>query len=153
MSLDGKLILAVRALHTFGHSTALVLLAIYLDLQGFSLVELGLLLTIGSSGAAFWALIAGLVGDAVGRRRLLIVTGLLMSLMGCVLIMSRSFPLLATAVFLGSFSVMASASGAMGPLEQASLPATAPPERRTDTFALYGRDGCFVPVMRRGWCV
>ena len=63
-------------MRTFVHSAASVLLAIYLDLQGFSLVEIGLFLTIGSTGAAFWALVTGLVGDTLGRRRLLTVMGL-----------------------------------------------------------------------------
>jgi MFS family permease len=135
---DGKLIIAVRGLRTFAHSAASVLLAIYLDLQGFSLFEIGLFLTIGSSGAAFWALVAGLVGDTLGRRRLLTVMGRLMALMGVVLLTSQSLPLLAVAAFLGNFSVMPGVSGAMGPLEQASLPATAAAERRTDLFALYG---------------
>jgi MFS family permease len=138
ISRDGKLLIAVRGVRTFAHSAASVLLAIYLDLLGFSLFEIGLFLTIGSSGAAFWALVAGLVGDTLGRRRLLTVMGLLMTLMGVALITSQSLPLLAVAAFLGSFSVMPVASGAMGPLEQASLPATAAPERRTDLFALYG---------------
>jgi len=127
-----------RALRTFVHSAASVLLAIYFDLQGFSLFEIGLFLTIGSSGAVFWALVAGLVGDTLGRRRLLTVMGLPMVLTGVALTTSQSLPLLAVAAFLGSFSVMPGASGAMGPLEQASLPTTASPERRTDIFALYG---------------
>jgi MFS family permease len=135
---DGKLIIAVRGLRTFAHSAASVLLAIYLDLQGFSLFEIGLFLTIGSAGAAFWALVAGLVGDTLGRRRLLTLMGLLMALMGVTLTASQSLPLLTVAAFLGNFSVMPGASGAMGPLEQASLPATAVPEWRTDLFALYG---------------
>jgi MFS family permease len=138
ISWDGKLIIAARGLRTFAHSAASVLLAIYFDLQGFSLVEIGLFLTIGSSGAAFWALVAGLVGDLMGRRRLLTVMGFLSALTGVALIMSRNLPLLAAAAFLGSFSAMTGASGVMGPLEQASLPATAGPERRTDLFALYG---------------
>jgi MFS family permease len=138
MSRDGKLIIVARALRTFAHSAASVLLAIYFDLQGFGLFEIGLFLTIGSSGAVFWALVAGLVGDTLGRRRLLTVMGLSMVLMGVVLTTSQSLPLLAVAAFLGSFSVMPGASGAMGPLEQASLPTTASPERRTDIFALYG---------------
>jgi MFS family permease len=138
MSRDGKLIVAVRGLRTFAHSAASVLLAIYLDLQGFSLVEIGLFLTIGSTGAVFWALVAGLIGDTLGRRRMLTVMGLLMALMGVALITSQSLLLLAVAAFLASFSAMAGASGAMGPLEQASLAATAPPQRRTDLFALYG---------------
>jgi hypothetical protein len=125
ISRDGKLIILVRGLRTFAHSAALVLLAIYLDLQGFSLFEIGLFLTIGSTGAAFWALAAGLVGDALGGRRLLTVMGLLMTAMGVALTMSQSLSLLAAAAFLGNFSVMPGAAGAMGPLEQASLPATA----------------------------
>jgi MFS family permease len=64
--------------------------------------------------------------------------GLLMALMGIALITSQSLLFLAIAAFLGSFSAMAGASGAMGPLEQASLAATAAPQRRTDLFALYG---------------
>jgi MFS family permease len=135
---DGKLIIAIRGVRTFAHSAASVLLAIYLDLQGFSLFEIGLLLTIGSAGAVFWALIAGLLGDLMGRRRLLSVMGLLSALTGVALITSHSLQFLAAAAFLGSFSAMTGASGAMGPLEQASLPATAAPERRTDVFALYG---------------
>lgn len=138
VSRDGKLLIGVRGVRTFAHSAASVLLAIYLDLLGFSLVEIGLFLTIGSAGAAFWALIGGLVGDAVGRRRLLTVMGLLMALTGIALITAQSFALLAAAAFLGSFSALAGASGAMGPLEQASLPTAAAPERRTDLFALYG---------------
>ena len=45
---DGKLIIAVRGVRTFAHSAASVLLAIYLDLQGFGLFEIGLFLTVGS---------------------------------------------------------------------------------------------------------
>src|SRR5215475_6813746 len=119
---DGKLIIAVRGVRTFAHSAASVLLAIYLDLQGFGLFEIGLFLTIGSAGAVFWALVASLLS----------------ALTGLALIASQSLQLLAAAAFLGSFSAMTGASGAMGPLEQASLPATAVPERRTDLFAVYG---------------
>ena len=135
---DGKLIIAVRGVRTFAHSAASVLLAIYLDLQGFGLFEIGLFLTIGSAGAVFWALVAGLLGDLMGRRRLLTVMAFLSAITGVALITSQSLQLLAAAAFLGSFSAMTGASGAMGPLEQASLPATAAPERRTDLFALYG---------------
>jgi MFS family permease len=135
---DGKLIIAVRGVRTSAHSAASVLLAIYLDQQGFGLFEIGLFLTIGSAGAVFWALVAGLLGDLMGRRRLLTVMGFLSALTGVALITSQSLQLLAVAAFLGGFSAMSGASGAMGPLEQASLPATAPPERRTDLFALYG---------------
>jgi hypothetical protein len=58
-----------------------VLVAIYLALQGFSLVETGLLLTGGSIGASASAVVVGLFGDAFGRRRaVLILAGLMASL-------------------------------------------------------------------------
>jgi MFS family permease len=135
---DGKLIIAVRGVRTFAHSAASVLLAIYLDLQGFGLFEIGLFLTIGSAGAVFWALVAGLLGDLMGRRRLLTVMAFLSAITGVALITSQSLRFLVAAAFLGSFSAMTGTSGALGPLEQASLPATAAPERRTDLFAVYG---------------
>jgi MFS family permease len=135
---DRKLIIAVRGVRTFAHSAASVLLAIYLDLQGFGLFEIGLFLSIGSAGAVFWALVAGLLGDLMGPRRLLTVLAFLSAITGVALITSQSLQILAAAAFLGSFRAMTGASGAMGPLEQASLPATAVPERRTELFALYG---------------
>jgi MFS family permease len=89
---------------TFAHSAASVLLAIYLDLQGFGLFEIGLFLTIGSAGAVFWAMVAGLLGDLMGRRRLLTVMAFLSAITGVALITSPSLQLLAAAAFLESFS-------------------------------------------------
>jgi len=60
---DGKLIIAVRGVRTFAHSAASVLLAIYLDLQGFGLFEIGLFLLygiVGTAAVSLGALAAGL---------------------------------------------------------------------------------------------
>jgi hypothetical protein len=51
ISQDAKPIILVRGLCTFVHSAVSALLAIYLDLQGFSLFEIGLFVRIGSPGA------------------------------------------------------------------------------------------------------
>jgi MFS family permease len=135
---DGKLLIGVRGLRTFSHSAVTVLVAIYLDLQGFSLVEVGLFLTLGSTGAASAALLAGIFGDAFGRRRMLAVFSGFMALTGLALVLTASLPILAIAALLGGFSAFAGAAGGLGPLEQAILPTTAPNERRTDLFAVYG---------------
>jgi Major Facilitator Superfamily len=74
----------------------------------------------------------------MGRKRLLTVMAFLSAITGVALLTSQNLQPLAAAAFLGSFSAMTGAAGAMGPLEQASLPATAAAERRTDLFALYG---------------
>jgi hypothetical protein len=51
ISQDMKPIILVRGLCTFVHRAVSALLAIYPDLQGFSLFEIGLFVRIGSPGA------------------------------------------------------------------------------------------------------
>ena len=65
---DAGMAIAARATRSFAQSAVAVLIAIYLGLHGFSLVQVGAFLTVGA-GAALAAVVAGVLGDAVGRRR------------------------------------------------------------------------------------
>src|SRR2546430_14440916 len=65
---DAKMAIAARATRSFAQSAVAVLIAIYLGLHGFSLVQVGAFLTVGAAGAALAAVVAGGVGDALGRR-------------------------------------------------------------------------------------
>jgi MFS family permease len=132
---DARRIMATRGLRTFAQTAVMVVVAIYLDLRGFTLVEVGVFLSLGSAGAAASALVVGLVGDAIGRRRTLVGLALLMTVTGVILATSEHFPVLVAAAFIGSFSALAGSGGGMGSLEQAILPVCVPPERRTDVFA------------------
>jgi MFS family permease len=114
-----------------------VLIAIYLDLHGFRLVETGLLLTFGSAGASATAVVIGLFGDAFGRRRTLLILSGLMTLTGVAFTTSEAFVVLAVIAFVGSFSALAGSGGGMGSIEQAVLAVSASTEKRTDVFALY----------------
>ena len=84
--------IAARALRSFAQSSVTVVVAIYLGLRGFTLVEIGLFLTLGSAGAAVSAVFIGLLGDAFGRRRTLIVLSSLMMLTGIALATSVKPP-------------------------------------------------------------
>jgi MFS family permease len=132
---DARIVIAARATRSFAQSAIAVLIAIYLGLQGFSLTEVGTFLTVGSVGAAIAAVVAGVLGDAVGRRRTLVILSLLTALSGLTLVVSERFVVLAMAAFLGNLSGFVGAGG-LGPLEQAVLAASASPQRRTDLFAL-----------------
>jgi MFS family permease len=127
-------------MRSFAQSAVAVLIAIYLGLQGFSLVQVGAFLTVGSVGAAVAAVVTGLLGDAVGRRRLLVTLSGLMALSGMALVVSESFSVLILAAFLGNLSGFVGGGG-MGPLEQAVLAGSATPQRRTDLFALFSLIG------------
>jgi len=113
-----------------------VVVAISLGLRGLSMVEVGVFLTLGAAGAAAAAVVVGTVGDAVGRRRTLSVLALLMTLTGIALATTDDFRVLGAAAFLGGFSALAGSGGGLGSLEQAILASAAPPEKRTDLFAL-----------------
>jgi MFS family permease len=127
--------IAARATRSFAQSAVAVLIAIYLGLHGFSLVQVGAFLTAGAVGAALAAIVAGVLGDAVGRRRTLITLSSLMALAGLVLVVSERFPVLLIAAFVGNLSGFVGGGGT-GPLEQAVLAVSVTPQRRTDLFAL-----------------
>ena len=137
---DGKLIILARGLRTFAQGSIAVLLAIYLDKLGFSLVQIGALLSIGVAGSAFFAFAISLVAERIGRRWLLVAFSITMATSGIALATTSNFLILAPLVFLGSFSGDggSGSSGPLAPLEQASLPDTAPQKKRTDLFAIYG---------------
>ena len=133
---DARLIIAGRAARGFAQSAVAVLVAIYLGMQGFSLVETGLLLTFGSAGASASAFVIGLFGDAFGRRRTLLILSALMTLTGVAFATTESFLILVAVAFVGSFSALAGSGGGMGTIEQAILAISAPTDKRTDVFAL-----------------
>src|SRR5256884_3652171 len=132
---DARMAIAARAPRSFAQSAVAVLIAIYLGLHGFPLVQVGAFLTAGAVGAALAAVVAGGLGDAVGRRRTLVTLSGLMALAGIVLVVSESFPILLIAAFVGNLSGFVGGGGT-GPLEQAILAVSVTPQRRTDLFAL-----------------
>ena len=139
ISRDGRLIILARGVRSFAQGFIAILLAIYLDKLGLSLVQIGAFLSAGVAGCAFFTFLAGLIAEKVGRRRLLVAFTLMSAAAGLALIFIDGFLPLMFVAFLGSISsVTGRGGGAVHPLEQASLPDTAPPEKRTDLFAIYG---------------
>src|SRR5262245_43219264 len=132
---DARMAIAARATRSFAQSAIAVLIAIYLGLHGFSLVQVGAFLTAGAVGAALAAVVAGVLGDAVGRRRTLVTLSCLMACAGMVLVVSESFSILLIAAFVGNLSGFVGGGGT-GPLEQAVLAVSVTPQRRTELFAL-----------------
>ena len=134
---DGKLIIVTRGVCTFAYSSIAVLLALYLDKLGFSLLQIGFFLSAGVAGSAFFAFLVSLISEKAGRRRLLVTFTLMSAVAGLALVFFDDFLPLVFVAFLGSITGGAAAGGAVQSLEQASLTDTAPSERRTDLFAIY----------------
>ena len=137
---DAWLIISARFLRTFAQSLIAVFFGIYLIELGYSLVQMGLLVTIGSIGSTLFATLIVFIGDTLGRRRLLIAFTAMMALAGLGYAFTERYTLLAfVSFFVGSLAISGSGPrGPVQPLEQATLPDTTTAEHRTDLFALAG---------------
>jgi len=137
---DAALLISARGTRSFGQSYMAVIIAFYFAELGFGLAQLGPFLSVGVAGVAFFAFLVGLIADKVGRRRLLIIFALLSSASALALFFLDHLLALMVIAFVGSVT---SGSGGGGesptqPLVMASLPDTAPNDKRTELFAIYG---------------
>ena len=134
---DAAHIIAVRGLRSFGYGLLSVLLGVALSTAGFSPAAIGALITVSLVGDFCGTYVIGLCADRWGRRRTLAVLALLMALTGAMFGLMRVYPVLLGAAFFGTLGTSASETAPFLPIEQAMLPQTGPPERRTDLFARY----------------
>ena len=133
------MIILARGVRTFAQGFVAVLLALYLTELGFSLVQVGAFLSVGVVGVAFFAFLVSLIVGRVGRRTLLIFFSMISASAGLALFFVDHFLILLVFAFLGSLSTGGGGGGESPaqPLEVASLPDTAPDDKRTDLFAIY----------------
>jgi MFS family permease len=124
LSRDGKLLLTVRILRTFGYGFLSVIIAIYLKLLGFDDIQIGLLLGSALVNSVIFTLFASFYADRIGRRRLLIIYALLMSVSGLIFTFTDNYLMLILAAFIGIINVTGSETGAFLTIEQAILPQT-----------------------------
>ena len=132
---DGKLLIISRGVSAFARSFITVFLALYLAKLGFSLIQIGVFLSVSGAGSAFFTFLVSLISERVGRRRLLVVFTLISATAGLALVFANNFLPLMFVAFLGR--VTGREGGPIQPLEQASLSDTATAEKRTDLFAVY----------------
>ena len=85
-----------RFLRTFAQSSIAVFFAIYLDSLGYSLPQIGLLVTAGSVGSTVFAFLIVFIGESLGRRRLLIGFSLMMGFAGLGFALTDRYLLLAS---------------------------------------------------------
>lgn len=138
ISRDARLIVFARGIRGLGQGAVALLVAIYLHQLGFTPIQIGAFLSAGVAGTAVFTTIVALMGDTLGRRRLLVLFASMTGVAALILAITDSFPLLVAIAFLGSLSVAGGAGAVpVQSLEQASLADTVSPSRRTDLYALY----------------
>jgi MFS family permease len=144
LSNDGKLIISARILRTFAYGFLSVILAIYLRLIGLSDPAIGFVLTATLANSIVFTVIASFYADRIGRRKMLILYGALMSIAGAIFFVSGNFVSLIISALIGTINVTGSETGAFLSIEQALLPQTVTDVKKRNTiFALYNMAGTF----------
>lgn len=137
ISRDAALIYVAAFLRSSTVGLLGVVLAIYLAEIGFSPVTIGLIIGAGLAGGAAATVLVGVRSDAFGRKRTLIVLGVLTAAGYAALGMSTQVAIVVAVAFLGMLNGMGRDRGAASALDQAVLPATTSSERRTWVLAWY----------------
>jgi MFS family permease len=130
-----RLLVTVRGLRNLGQSAIAIILALYLSALGFSLLQIGLVLSVDIAGTSVLALSVALLANKLGRRRLLAGIMFVAALSSVAVAFSSSLPVLLVAIFMGSFTAGAGAGGPVQPLEVAVIAEVASKERRTRLMA------------------
>lgn len=134
---DRRILYAAAFLRALATGMIGVLIGIALARQGFDPAQIGAVVTAGLAGAATAALLVTIGGDRAGRKRTLILLALLGAAGGAAVALASHPILIGAAAFFGMLNGMGRDRGASMILDQAILPATATPERRTAVFAAY----------------
>jgi len=121
-----------------------MILAIYLKLLGFDELLIGFILSATLVNSIIFNLFSSFFADRIGRKKVLIIYASLMTISGCVFLITENYFALIIAAFIGTINVTGSETGAFLSLEQAILPQTVKNIRKTNSiFALYNMIGTF----------
>jgi MFS family permease len=138
---DGRALFALRTMRMFGYGFLAVVLVLYLDAAGLDPLAIGAVLTLTLIGDTVLSLWLTTHADRFGRRRVLIISSLLVAVAGAVFAATDWLPLLVLAGIIGVISPTGNEVGPFLAIEQASLSEVVPDRRRTATFAWYNLAG------------
>ena len=147
MSIDGWLLFSTRCARLFAYGLLSVVLMFYLTAVGLSESESGLLLTLTLVGDIVISLWLTTHADRLGRRRMLMIGGLLMVFAAVLFALTSNFWLLLLAATVGVISPSGNEVGPFLPIEQAALAQTLAPEHRTGVFSWYNLVGSLATAL------
>jgi MFS family permease len=144
ISSDGKLLLYARIARTFAYGFLSVILAIYLKLIGFDDILIGVILSATLINSIIFTLFASFYADRIGRRNVLLLYAIMMSISGTIFFVTENPLILIIAALIGTLNITGSETSAFLSIEQAILPQTIKDNRKRNTlFGLYNMAGTF----------
>ncbi|HZT64099.1 MAG TPA: MFS transporter [Burkholderiales bacterium] len=134
---DRRIVFSAGFLRAVANGLIGVVAGIYLAELGFEPGTWGAILGFGVAGTAVGAAGVMFWGDRIGRRRWLIMLGVIAAAGGAVFAFSTDAVVLSAAAFLGMLNSLGKDRAAALALEQAILPSTGDDAGRTRAFAWY----------------
>lgn len=134
---DACLVILSRTCRMFAFGAVSLTIALFFAELGFSDFRIGLFMTLTLVGDVVLGLVVTLMADGLGRRRVLLVGGLLMTLSGAVFSYFENFWILLLAAVLG---VVSAGGGDFGPfraIEESTLSHITTPKTRADVLSWY----------------
>jgi MFS family permease len=153
---DVALLFATRFARMFAYGLVSIILVLYLTRIGFDEKASGLLLSLTLAGDMLVSLWMTTRADRIGRRKMLFVGGLLMTLAGLVFVSTSFFPLLVVAAVVGVISPSGNEIGPFLAIEQAAISEEITGSQRTHLFAYYNLMGSVATALgalTAGWTV
>jgi MFS family permease len=132
---NGKIMLAVRLIQAFSVSYVSIFFAIYLKTLGLTISQIGLVLTGGLFSSTLFNLAAGYLEARLGRRKLLILFGLISVAAGIIFTVSTNTGLLIGVAIIASMGY-AGGFGAAQMLERVIMAQSCEDYRRTELYAI-----------------
>lgn len=144
ISIDGKLLLCARIVRTFAYGFLSVILAIYLKLIGFDDLLIGIILSATLINSVIFTLFASFYADRLGRRNVLLLYAIMMSISGAIFFITENPLALIIGALIGTLNITGSETSAFLSIEQSILPQTIKDNRKRNTlFGFYNMAGTF----------
>ncbi|HVT01930.1 MAG TPA: MFS transporter, partial [Thermoanaerobaculia bacterium] len=147
VSRDVAVLFATRIARLFAYGLVSVILVLYLAARGVSESRIGILLFLTLAGDTLISLFLTVRADAIGRRKVLIVSSLLVVIAGVVFATTGNYVLLLIAATIGVISPSGNEVGPFLAVEQVVLSQTATGAGRVSLFAWYNLVGSFATAI------
>jgi MFS family permease len=141
---DAARLVLARALRGFADGFVSVYLAAYLQLLGFSALQIGAIVTAMLIGSAVLTLAVGLVGHRLSARRVLFGATAIMAATGIGFAFLPNFWALFVVGFIGTLNPSAGDVSVFLPTEQSIMVKEVSPKDRTALFARYNLGGALL---------
>lgn len=153
-SRDVHVLLLTRGIRMFAYGSSTLVLALYFAELGFSDTKIGLFMTLTLIGDVGLSLLLTLVADSLGRRKILVVGGMLMTVSGVVFATATNYWLLLLVAVVGVISPSGNEIGPFKAIEESTLAHLSDAKTRSDIFAfhvVFGTLGGAGGFLAGGW--